>query len=189
MMNFDHVKTIIAIILGLSITHLLKGIIKFIQHPKSIRPYWVHILWCTYILLLIIHFWWWESYLKIIKHWNFGEYLFVFIYICGYYFLCSLLLPEQLDDYKDYESYYYYRKKWFFGTLGLLFLLDFVDTFIKGWIYYSEHYTIAYPIRNIVHIILCLIAMSTSSRKYHSLIVILFILYEFFYIYRFFVMA
>jgi hypothetical protein len=183
---FDHVKTILGIILGLSITHLLKGIIKFVQHPKQAKPYWVHLTWCFYVLILIIHFWWWEAHLRDIKHWSFEEYFFLFIYISVYYFECSLLIPDNLEEYNSYFTYYYSRKKWIFGILALTFVLDFFDTLIKGKAYYLTHYGWEYPVRNITHIALCVVAMNTNNRKFHAVLVIAFLLYELSYIYRLF---
>lgn len=42
---FNHIKTVISIILGLSIGCLLNGTVKFVQHPGRTKPYWVHLLW------------------------------------------------------------------------------------------------------------------------------------------------
>jgi hypothetical protein len=189
MNTFDHIKTILSIILGLSITHLLKGIVKFVQHPKVTKPYWVHLLWCIYMLLLITHFWWWEFHLRAITTWNFELYFFLIFYISVYYFVCSLLLPENLEEYDGYFSYFYSRKKWIFGTLALTFTLDFVDTLIKGKEYYLQHYNWEYPVRNISHIILCIVAMNVSNKKFHSILVVLFFVYELSYIYRLFMLV
>jgi hypothetical protein len=185
-MTFDHVKTIIGIILGLSITHLLKGIIKFVQHPHKAKPYWVHLTWCVYVLLLIMHFWWWEARLRNLHNWNFVEYFFLFVYISVFYFLCSLLIPDDLEEYNGYFNYFYSRKKWIFGTLGLSFVLDFVDTFIKGRDYYLQHYNWEYPVRNISHLILCIVAINTNNKKFHAALVIVFFVYELSYICRLF---
>ncbi|MGY4539493.1 hypothetical protein ACVW0P_003927 [Mucilaginibacter sp. UYNi724] len=185
-MTFDHIKTILGIILGLSIAHLIKGIIKFVQHPKLAKPYWLHLSWCVYVLLLIMHFWWWESQLRLINHWTFTEYFFLFIYISVYYFLCSLLLPENMEDYTGYYNYFYSRKKWIFGTLGLSFILDFIDTYIKGKAYYSHHYGWEYPARNLSHLLLCIIAVNTSNKKFHAVLVVVFLVYELSFIYRLF---
>ncbi|NCD70776.1 hypothetical protein [Mucilaginibacter agri] len=183
---FDHIKTILGIILGLSITHLLKGIIKFVQHPKLTKPYWVHLIWCVYVLLLIMHFWWWESHLRLITHWNFELYFFLFFYISVYYFVCSLLLPDHLEEYKSYFTYYYSRRKWIFGALGLTYMLDFIDTLVKGKAYYLTHYDWEYPARNISHIILCICLMYSTNRKFHAVLAVAFFVYELTYIYRLF---
>jgi hypothetical protein len=133
METFGHVKTVIAIILGLSITHLLKGAAKLIQHPGRDKPYWIHLLWALYVFLLLVHFWWWEYHLNSIQRWVFPEYFFVITYITIYYVLCALLFPDDLRDYKGgFEEYFYSRKKWFFSVLALSFVADVVDTLIKG---------------------------------------------------------
>src|SRR5476651_310476 len=104
------------------------------------------------MFLLLLYFWWWEFNLHDIKHWLFLEYFFVIFYIVIYYSVCALLYPEDLNDYKDYNDYFYSRRKWIFGILGASYLVDMVDTFIKGQAYYS-HYTLEYPIRNISHFV------------------------------------
>ena len=79
-----HIKSIIAIIFGLSLTHLIKGSVSFIQHPGRKKFSLLHFLWVFYIFILIIHFWWWEFNLKLIVQWNFGDYIFVIINIFLY---------------------------------------------------------------------------------------------------------
>jgi hypothetical protein len=182
---FSHIKSAIGIILGLSITHLLRGAAKQIQHPGRSKPYWVHSLWSLYLFILLLHFWWWEYNLHDIQHWLFAEYLFVIIYIVVYYSVCALLYPDDLNDYKDYEDYFYSRRKWVFGILGFSYLLDLIDTMIKGEAY-LHHYGIEYPIRNITHFVLCMIAIRVNNRLFHSILVIAFIVYEFSYILRLF---
>ncbi|MGN8067832.1 hypothetical protein [Mucilaginibacter sp. SG564] len=182
---FSHIKSAIGIILGLSITHLLRGAAKQIQHPGRSKPYWVHSLWSFYLFILLLHFWWWEYNLHDIKHWLFAEYLFVIIYIVVYYSVCALLYPDDLNDYKDYEDYFYSRRKWIFGILGFSYLLDIIDTLIKGNTY-LHHYGIEYPIRNVTHFVLCMVAIKVNNRAFHAVLVIVFIVYEFSYILRLF---
>ncbi len=182
---FSHIKAVISIIMGLGIAHLLKGAAKQIQHPHREKPYWVHLLWVFYIFLLLIHFWWWEFNLHEIKHWLFTEYFFVILYIMVFYSICALLYPDDLKDYKGFEDYFYSRRKWIFGILGFSFLMDLIDTLIKGPIY-MQRYGIEYPIRNISHFILCMIAIKVSNKKFHAALVIIFIVYECSYILRLF---
>ncbi len=185
MNEFAHLRILIGIILGLSITHLLKGGAKFIQHPGRTRPYWVHLLWTVYIFLLLVHFWWWEFRLNSIAHWNFTAYFFIVLFIVNFFIICALLYPEDMSDYRDYEEYFYSRKHWFFGFMALVFLLDIGDTLIKG-MDYARHLSIEYPIRNTVHILLCLAAMRVNNRTFHGTLVVLFIVYELSYILRLF---
>jgi hypothetical protein len=183
---YTHIKVIFGLLLGLAIRHLLNGAIKLVQHPGRNQSYWIHLSWTFYMFLLMVHFWWWEFHLNEIKHWYFTEYFFLIIYIIVYYILCALLYPDDLKDYKGYRDYFYSRKKWFFGFLGASYVLDVIDTWIKGSDY-LHHYGWEYWTRNISHLILCLIAMKVNNPRYHSIIAILFILYEIYYIFHLFI--
>jgi len=184
--TFGHLRMVVGFILSISIARLLLGGVKLIQHPGRTRPYWVHLLWALYIFLMLIHFWWWEYRLKMITQWTFQEYFFVVLYITMYFSLCALLFPDDLNDYKgSFEDYFFSRKKWFFGVLAASFVADIIDTYLKGKDYFL-HQQAEYPVRNAVHFAFCIIAMFVSSRKFHAILVILFILYELSYIWRLF---
>ncbi|HMH22160.1 MAG TPA: hypothetical protein VK563_10300 [Puia sp.] len=183
---FGHIKSVIAIILGLSIAKLLQGAVKFIQHPGRNRPYWVHLLWALYLFLLLVHFWWWEYGLRSLAQWQFQEYLFIIVFITLYFALCALLFPDDVNDYEgSFADYFFSRRKWFYGVLAITFVADLVDTAMKGK-EYLMHFGWEYPVRNAVHIVLCLVAIRVTNRSFHAMLVILFILYELSYIFRLF---
>lgn len=54
-----------------------------------------------------------------------------------------------------------------FGTLALTYAVDIVDTAIKGT---GHIHSIGweYPARNIVYVILCVIAAWTAKRRFHA---------------------
>jgi hypothetical protein len=181
---FTHIKSVLAIVLGLSLTHLLQGTLNLVLHPGKKKSYWVQLLWVFYVFLLILHFWWWEYKLTGIKVWSFAEYLFVTLYIINYYAIAWVIFPSNISEYEDsYETYFYARKNWFFSFLGFSFLLDVIDTLIKGREYFM-HSGVEYDIRILVHIALCLLAIRISNRKFQAALVILFIVYEISYIAR-----
>jgi hypothetical protein len=183
---FEYIKSVIGIILGLSFAKLLQSAVKLIQHPGRTRPYWVHLLWSLYLFLLLTQFWWWEYNLKKVTDWSFQRYFFLIIYITIYFTLCALLWPDDVKDYDNrFEDYFYSRKKWFFGVLAASFIADILDTLLKGTDYFLQ-YTWEYPVRNSVHFLLCIVAMFVSNRRFHALLVLLFIIYELSYILRLF---
>ena len=85
---------------------------------------------------MLVHFWWWQFGLYGITNWTFGIYLFVLLYAVALFLLCAFLFPESMQDYKSYEDFFYARRGWFFGLLAATYLLDVVDTLIKG----EEHF-------------------------------------------------
>ena len=70
------------------------------------------------------------------RNWTFGVYLFIIGYAVLLFLLCALLFPDSMLDYKGYEDFFYSRRAWFFGLLAATYLLDVVDTLIKG----EEHF-------------------------------------------------
>ncbi len=180
-----HIKSIIGIVLGLSLTHLIKGSVVFIQFPKQKKIYFVHSLWVFYVFLLLIHFWWWEFNLKLIKEWYFADYFFIICYILIFYLLCAILYPDSLIDHTDYKQYFYSRKNCFFTVLALCFAADTIDTVIKGRNYFlyndSEYY-----LRIISHVVLCLVALKIQHKVFHIVLPVLFIVYELSFILRLF---
>jgi hypothetical protein len=183
--TFAHIKTVIGIILGLSITHSLKGAVKLIDHPGRIKSYPIHLLWVFYMFLSTVYFWWFEVYLTEIKHWDFFKYFFLICYVLQYYILAALLFPDDLRDFKSYKDYFYSRKKWFFSFLALLFVFDAFDTYIKGANYLTEIHWL-YPIRAVVHIIACIFAMQSSNTRFHFILVLTFIILQAMWILKFY---
>ena len=119
--NFDlylHVRVLVAIILGLSVTRLVSGVAVLIQHPGRYPIWSVHLGWVAWALLNVVTFWWWEFRLSFVQHWTFPLYAFVCVYASMYYFLSALLFPQDLDEYKGYQDYFLSRRRWFFGFVA-----------------------------------------------------------------------
>lgn len=129
---FAHVRILIGMILGLAMTRLLSGLSRFVQHPSRVRPSVVHLTWVFVILLEAVHFWWWEFALRHFGVWHFGAYIFVLFYALLHFLLASLLFPDDIGEYEGYEHYFMSRRRWFFGLLALAFLVDVVDSSLKG---------------------------------------------------------
>jgi hypothetical protein len=129
---FGHVRIIIGMILGLCVSRLLTGLARFIQHPGKQKIYPVHLAWVGFILLSVIHFWWFEFGLRTIPLWTFEKYLFVIFYAGLYFLLCTLLFPDSMEEYTGYRDYFISRRKWFFGILALVHVVDVMDTLLKG---------------------------------------------------------
>ena len=175
--QFLHVRVLIGIVLGLGITQLLTGLARLIQHPKRDRLYWVHLCWVFSILLSLIHFWWWQFELRNVTAWNFELYFFVTFYVTLYYLLCALLFPARLDDYDGYADYFLSRRHWFFGILAMIYAVDFVDTWIKGAVYFASLGP-EYPIRNATYIALSITAAIWGNRRFQGAFVVLNLVYQ-----------
>lgn len=172
-----HVRVLIGIILGLSVTRLVSGIAALVQHPKRYRIWPVHLGWVAWALVNVITFWWWEFRLSQVPQWTFGLYAFVCIYASMYFFLSALLFPQDLEEYSGYQDYFLSRRRWFFAFAGLTEALDVVDTWIKGDAH-LQSFGLDYLLGIGLFILLCGVASMTRNAKFHMLFVSAAVIYE-----------
>lgn len=174
---FSHIRVLISLVVGLGLTRLLTGIARIVQHPRAKPVYGVHLVWVLFVFVSLVQFWWWEFRLASLVAWNFEYYLYIILYITLYFLACTLLFPDNMDDYSDYRDYFLSRRAWFFGLLAAIFVLDFGDTLIKGQAYFAS-LGWEYFARNAVFIALCLLAMRSRSERFHTAFAWLAIAYE-----------
>jgi hypothetical protein len=180
-----HVRVLISIILGLSVTRLIAGLVGFAQHPTRRTVSWVHLAWVAWTLFNVITFWWWEFRLSTISHWTFALYFFICFYASMYYVLSALLFPDDLAGYEGYEDYFLSRRGWFFGFVALTQALDVIDTWVKG----EEHLNSLgheYLVRSALFIALCAVAAKTRNRFFHAAFVAVALIYDASYSLRYF---
>lgn len=174
---FPHVRIVMGMIIGLGIARMLTGIAGFIQHPGRYRVSLLHMLWVGSILLELVLFWWWEFGLSRIPVWSFAVYLFLIGYAVVLYLLSALLFPDKISEYAGYEHYFINRRRWFFGLMAASFVLDVVDTLIKGterWSQLSGDYLIQVPIG----LVLCLVASVFAQRWIQLAVAVLHLAYQ-----------
>lgn len=164
---YTHIRIVISIVLGLGIARLLTGMARFIQHPGKVAVYPIHLAWAFAILLFLVDFWWWELHLASLQQWNFGIYLFVIFYAVLFFLISTLLFPDKMEEYSGFEDYFLSRRRWFFGLLGFSFLVDLIDTRVKGAAYFHA-LGFEYPARIACFVVLAAIAMFTRNRWYHA---------------------
>lgn len=174
---FTHVRALIGMIVGLGLTHLLRNFAEIMERPGQRRVYWIHMAWALFVFLYLLHFWWWEFRLSYVAAWSFNVYFFITLYALFLYLLCAFTFSISAAGYPSYRDYFYSRRHWFFGVLAMVFVVDLLDTWIKGAEYFHS-FGIEYPLRNISHILLCLLAIIIKSPKFHGTLVIVVLTYQ-----------
>jgi hypothetical protein len=169
-----HIRVVLAIVLGLSITKLLNGIALLIERRDS----WslLHVSWVLWVLMSVMTFWWWEFRLSIVPVWTFATYLFVISYCSLYFVLSALIFPEDVEQYGGYESYLIERRYWFFGLIALITLMDLVDTSLKG----AERWDalgIAYQIKTAVMLVIAGTGMVLVNKRAHLALALVALIY------------
>jgi hypothetical protein len=168
-------------IVGLSVAHLLQGVAHIVQRPTRYRVYWVHLLWVFFLFVYLLHFWWWEFSLAKLEEWNFLTYCFIAIYAVLLYLLCTLVIPETIDEWDGFRGYFYFRRQWIFALMAVLFVVDIADTVLKGYAHY-QRLGLAYALRIGVFLGLCLIATKVKRPMFHAVFAVFAVVYEVAYI-------
>lgn len=174
---FPHVRIVMGMVVGLGITRLLGGYAGLIQHPARARLSLLHLLWGFSILVELVLFWWWEFELYGVQTWNFGLFAFLIGYAVTLFLLAALIFPDKIDDYDGYEDFFLKRRHWFFGILGATFVLDIVDSLVKGQPFFDT-LGIGYLIQVPIGLVLVGIAIWTADRRYHLALVLIHLAYQ-----------
>jgi hypothetical protein len=174
---YFHIRMMLGIVVGLALTHLLRGIARIIEHPYQKPLYWVHLVWVLSMFVWLLHFWWWQIRLTNEVQWTFLIFFFLVSYALLLYLLSALLFPEQVDEYKSYREYFYSRRAWFFAVLACVYAVDFYDTWLKGADYFHG-LGIEYIVRNATYIVLCGVAIATRQPAFHATFAVAGLLYQ-----------
>ncbi len=178
-----HARTVISIILGLSMARLLNGVAGLIQHPKKEHLWWPHLCWVVYMMVSITAFWWWQFQLNELRVLTFETYIFLIAEAAMLFLLCSVIFPTEISEYEGYGDYFMSRRAWFFGLLILSLLMDVVDTWLKG----AQHFAslgAEYPVRITLMVGLCLAACFVRNIRFHAVFALAALVYFVSYIAR-----
>jgi hypothetical protein len=125
MTTFEHLSTLISIILGLGLTHLLSSVRELIQKREKVRFHWLPVLWAMLIFLAQIQWWWGIFELRLRPEWNFFAFLYLLLAPVSMYLTAGMVLPDMIGASEcDLKAYYFHNRSWLFGLLALSNLLD-----------------------------------------------------------------
>ena len=166
---FDYFGILVSIILGLALTHLLHGIAKQILMRRTVRIYWVHLLWTCNVVFVVLALWWGMYWWKGLQVWPAPWFFFLSLYAITLFLWAFLLYPLEFGEHTDFTEHFYAHRKWFFGMLIAAMLLDIPETLGKQW-WHLRAVPEQYP-----YVIGCMlgigvIGFSTANRKVHAVL-------------------
>lgn len=163
---FFHVRVIVGVVVGLAITRLLNGLARFVQVHEQRQAYGVHVAWALFLLLVVVHFWWFEFALSQVVQWTFETYAFLIFYAALHFLAAAILFPDRIDGAGGFATYFHDSRRWFFGLLIALFIVDLADTALKG----MDHFVALgwpYLFRQGAMITLAATAIPVRDRRWH----------------------
>lgn len=132
MSSFEYLVALLSVVAALGLARALSGIAKLIHSRDQITFSWIHILWTLNVLVWLIAYWWFSFALATVDAWTPQLLLFVLAYGALIYFLLALLYPDQVETGADLFAYFTKNRKWFFGALILLGVMDLIDAVVKS---------------------------------------------------------
>ena len=131
----------------------------------------MHLCWVGYMFFTLIFWWWWEFRLGAIDNWSFQVYFFVVFYAFILFMASAMLFPTSMEGYENYKAYFYSRKGWLFGLLSLSYLMDFMDTLVKGKEYFIS-LGMEYLVVTLLQVAFLTGAMFTSNQRYQAVLAV-----------------
>ena len=176
--TFEYISTLLSIIIGVGITHLLIGISRLINNPKGVKIYWIHLVWTFSVFTNLIWFLWFEYGFSSVTEWTFQMYFFLIIYAVLLFLLSVINIPFHFPE--DFKEYYYSSKNGFFIVFIAVNAIDILDSYLKGGDYLIK-LGMSYLIYVIACFVLSILAILIRKEIVHGIIAISFALYQIWY--------
>ena len=125
MSAFEFFFSFYGLILGLSVVEVITGLVRVLKQRRRVRIGWLTPLLALFVLLDIASFWigaW--STMQDVKV-SYGL-IFVGLVIAGiYYAAASLVTPDDLGEWPDFDDFYDRHKRWVLGGVVIANFLAF----------------------------------------------------------------
>ena len=116
---FTFISVMFAVIMGMGVVYILIAIATIIRgFRQMITPYWLHLVWSIFLLLLHFHVWWGIWDLQQITSWNYFTYLFLLSGPVLLLLAAAIITPDSQPSKKiDLRQFYFKNNSKFFLTL------------------------------------------------------------------------
>ena len=176
---FSYICVLTSIVAGLAVTRLVSGFGQLLQTRARTPPYWVHTLWMVNVLLTVIITWWVQYRWRNAPHWTLFLFLWLLVAPLILYLVTALLFPINQEEVVviGRREHYYANNRKIFLLFGLTFAADLADTLLKGVTYFLSFGPLYYG-SMLMQMILCAVAATTKSPRYHGVFAIFYLIYN-----------
>lgn len=168
MSSFPIIATILSMVLGLSVTRLLLGLVTVFRIRKTAPLDWVPLIWALVLFETQLEYWWAINQLPTIKPtFTFQEFIFLVMLTLTLFVAAALLLPSRSEDEKvGLRDYFERDGRYALLSYSAFLVLGFVVNvvFMKGSAESDWAYT------DVVMIVLPVAAFVAKSRKIYAAI-------------------
>lgn len=173
MTSFPIVATVISMVLGLSITRLLLGIVTIfrIRHTSAVD--WVPLMWSAVLFNVQLQYWWAINNLSLMhSEYSFIDFLFMVLMTLMLFLASALLLPSRSEDEAQGLRAYFEAD----GRFALLALSGYLlFGFVSNVFYFSVSPLEAWGYSDIPMIALPIVACLNRRRNVYTAITAIYV--------------
>jgi hypothetical protein len=158
-----------SIVVGLSVTQLLKGLAQLYRTRNRVPTYWLHTAWVILLILFSLVLWWLFWNYRSIEEWSFFRFIVYLSPMIVFYFLTSIAIPDPSDPVANYKEYFFSSRVGFFGTFALqIVLAHTAGVVVRGLPLLDPS-----NLFRLATVVLLLIAMRSTSERVHAVVLTL----------------
>jgi hypothetical protein len=169
MPGYQHVVVVMSIVLGLTITQLLKGIAQLYRARARVRTYWIHWGWVGLLLVFSLLLWWTFWNYREISEWSFFRFVLYLSPVVTLFYLTAIVIPDPSDTVTSLRDYYFANRVALFGTFAVCGVLAGVTAALVRGLPWSD----PSHLFRLVLVLLMLIAMRSANERVHAAILFL----------------
>jgi hypothetical protein len=123
--QFGYLSVLLSIIVGLSLTQVLKGFRGIVLARARVKNYWPVMSWAAWLLIANVQSWWTMFQLREVQHWNFVSFFVVLLQTILQYMLAAIVFPDFFgEETIDLRPHYFNHTRWFFGLLTAVLVVS-----------------------------------------------------------------
>ena len=165
-MTYQHVVVVMSIVVGLSVTQLLKGVAQLYRNRSRVRTYWLHSAWSALMVVFIFLLWWMFWNYRGVADWNFFRFVTYLSPAVVFYFLVAITIPEPSEAVDDMRKYYFSNRTGFFGTFALYGAVAAITAIVVRGLPLLDPSNLF----RLAMVVLLLIAMRSTSERVHAVV-------------------
>lgn len=154
MSNFSIIAAILSMVLGLSVTRLLLGLVTVFRIRHTSQVDWVPLVWAFLLFATQLEYWWAINQLPAVKSaFSFQEFIFLVLLTLMLFLSAALLLPSRSEDEEGGLRQYFERDGCYalvsysaFLALGFVANVFFLDHPVAGSWAYMDIVMIVVPV-------------------------------------------
>jgi hypothetical protein len=140
--EFEFISVLISMVVGLGLTHVLRGFAQAVHDRRQLPIDPVHMVWTALVTLNLALNWWvlfsWREH----QVWSFTLFLSLVVWVVALYLPVAFLYPPRRMEGEGWAAVFTRNRQWFLGSLALFGVADVWVTALRGGLFDPPAYLI-----------------------------------------------